>query len=124
MHRDGAEPDKDEEPVDAGGDEGESAEPHEVAMAREAVHLLLAEQQKTAALKVREGPRAFTVLGVVGQPFADLSPFRGVTALQLTRCFHCALRPPPILVLASGWDTARGKPHQAALRPRRAFPVW
>lgn len=41
--------------ADADGDEGESAEPHEVALAREEVNMLLAEQQKTVALKVRRG---------------------------------------------------------------------
>ncbi|MBZ3881845.1 Eukaryotic translation initiation factor 3 subunit B [Sciurus carolinensis] len=51
MHRDKGEPEKDEEPADADGDEGESAEPQEVALAREEVGLLLAEQRKTAALK-------------------------------------------------------------------------
>ncbi|XP_014439423.2 kinesin-like protein KIF19 [Tupaia chinensis] len=52
-HRDRSEPEKDEEPVDADaeGDEGEFTEPHEVALAREEVNLLLAEQRKTAALK-------------------------------------------------------------------------
>lgn len=45
---------KDEEPGDADGEEGEASEPPEVALAREEVNLLLAEQQKTAALKVRE----------------------------------------------------------------------
>uniref|UniRef100_A0A8D2C4X5 Kinesin-like protein n=1 Tax=Sus scrofa TaxID=9823 RepID=A0A8D2C4X5_PIG len=44
---------KDEEPGEAhaDGDEGESTEPHEVALAREEVNMLLAEQRKTAALK-------------------------------------------------------------------------
>ncbi|XP_038395570.1 kinesin-like protein KIF19 isoform X1 [Canis lupus familiaris] len=44
---------RDEEPAeaDADGDEGESVEPHEVALAREEVNMLLAEQRKTAALK-------------------------------------------------------------------------
>lgn len=48
---------KDEEPGEAhaDGDEGESTEPHEVALAREEVNMLLAEQRKTAALKVRRG---------------------------------------------------------------------
>lgn len=41
--------------ADADEDEGESAEPHEVALAREEVSMLLAEQQKTVALKVRRG---------------------------------------------------------------------
>ncbi|XP_058426523.1 kinesin-like protein KIF19 [Diceros bicornis minor] len=51
-HRDRT-PERDEEPVepDADGGEGESAEPHEVALAREEVNMLLAEQRKTAALK-------------------------------------------------------------------------
>ncbi|XP_058537021.1 kinesin-like protein KIF19 [Ochotona princeps] len=48
-HRGHQEPEKDEEPMD--GDGGESTEPHEVALAREEVNLLLAEQRKTAALK-------------------------------------------------------------------------
>lgn len=45
---------KDEEPVEADGDgDGEEGtEPHEVALAREEVNALLAEQRKTAALKV------------------------------------------------------------------------
>ncbi|XP_070316784.1 kinesin-like protein KIF19 [Odocoileus virginianus] len=49
-------PEKDEEVLEAGpeGDEGQPAEPHEVALAREEVNMLLAEQRKTAALKVRE----------------------------------------------------------------------
>ncbi|XP_075813018.1 kinesin-like protein KIF19 [Microtus pennsylvanicus] len=42
---------KDEEPGDADGEEVEASEPPEVALAREEVNLLLAEQQKTAALK-------------------------------------------------------------------------
>ncbi|XP_006249035.1 kinesin-like protein KIF19 [Rattus norvegicus] len=42
---------KDKEPVDADGEEVEASEPPEVALAREEVNLLLAEQQKTAALK-------------------------------------------------------------------------
>lgn len=45
---------KDKEPVDADGEEVEASEPPEVALAREEVNLLLAEQQKTAALKVRK----------------------------------------------------------------------
>ncbi|KAM4812115.1 kinesin-like protein KIF19 [Urocitellus parryii] len=49
--RDKGDPEKDEEPADADGDEGESVEPHEVVLAREEVGLLLAEQRKTAALK-------------------------------------------------------------------------
>ncbi|XP_012878834.1 PREDICTED: kinesin-like protein KIF19 [Dipodomys ordii] len=49
--RDRGELDKDEEPADADADEAESGEPHEVALAREEVNLLLAEQRKTAALK-------------------------------------------------------------------------
>ncbi|XP_029410996.1 kinesin-like protein KIF19 [Nannospalax galili] len=40
-----------DEPGHADGEEGKSAEPPEVALAREEVTLLLAEQQKTAALK-------------------------------------------------------------------------
>ncbi|KAM9725157.1 kinesin-like protein KIF19 [Dama dama] len=46
-------PEKDEEVLEAGpeGDEGQPAEPHEVALAREEVNMLLAEQRKTAALK-------------------------------------------------------------------------
>ncbi|XP_048207295.1 kinesin-like protein KIF19 [Perognathus longimembris pacificus] len=51
VHKDRGEPIKDEEPVDTDGDDGESAEPHEVALAREEVNLLLAEQRKMAALK-------------------------------------------------------------------------
>ncbi|XP_052023728.1 kinesin-like protein KIF19 [Apodemus sylvaticus] len=42
---------QDKEPVDADGEEAEASEPPEVALAREEVNLLLAEQQKTAALK-------------------------------------------------------------------------
>ncbi|KAK7806513.1 hypothetical protein U0070_017505 [Myodes glareolus] len=42
---------KDEERGDADGEEVEASEPPEVALAREEVNLLLAEQQKTAALK-------------------------------------------------------------------------
>lgn len=45
---------KDKEPVDADGEEVEASEPSEVTLAREEVNLLLTEQQKTAALKVRE----------------------------------------------------------------------
>nr|XP_012614277.1 kinesin-like protein KIF19 [Microcebus murinus] len=45
------EPEKGEELLDADGDGDESSEPHEVALAREEVNLLLAEQRKTAALK-------------------------------------------------------------------------
>lgn len=41
--------------ADADGDTGKSAESHEVALAREEVNTLLAEQQKTMALKVRRG---------------------------------------------------------------------
>ncbi|KAI5935818.1 kinesin-like protein KIF19 isoform X1 [Manis javanica] len=37
--------------ANADGDDGESVEPHEVALAREEVSMLLAEQRKTAALK-------------------------------------------------------------------------
>ncbi|KAJ1067862.1 hypothetical protein K5549_016516, partial [Capra hircus] len=46
-------PERDEEALEAGpeGSEGEPAEPHEVALAREEVNMLLAEQRKTAALK-------------------------------------------------------------------------
>lgn len=46
---------KDDEPTEADGDrEGEeAAEPHEVALARDEVNMLLAEQRKTEALKVR-----------------------------------------------------------------------
>lgn len=56
MHRDRT-PERDAElaEAEADGDEGESAEPHEVALAREEVNMLLAEQQKTSALKVGEG---------------------------------------------------------------------
>lgn len=52
MHRE--RPHGDEEPpeADTEGDEGESAEPHEVALAREEINMLLAEQRKTAVLKV------------------------------------------------------------------------
>uniref|UniRef100_A0A8C6IFT1 Kinesin-like protein n=1 Tax=Mus spicilegus TaxID=10103 RepID=A0A8C6IFT1_MUSSI len=42
---------RDKEPVDADGEEVGASEPPEVALAREEVNLLLAEQQKTAALK-------------------------------------------------------------------------
>lgn len=51
-HSSQGEPEKEEPPADADGDDGESTEPHEVALAREEVNLLLAEQRKTAALKV------------------------------------------------------------------------
>lgn len=46
---------KDEEPTVADGDQDgeEAAEPHEVALARDEVNMLLAEQRKTEALKVR-----------------------------------------------------------------------
>nr|XP_044603389.1 LOW QUALITY PROTEIN: kinesin-like protein KIF19 [Equus asinus] len=46
-------PARDEEPAEANADtgEGESMDPHEVALAREEVNMLLAEQRKTAALK-------------------------------------------------------------------------
>ncbi|XDA89431.1 hypothetical protein R6Z07F_019058 [Ovis aries] len=46
-------PERDEEVLEAGpeGGEGEPTEPHEVALAREEVNMLLAEQRKTAALK-------------------------------------------------------------------------
>ncbi|XP_068823553.1 kinesin-like protein KIF19 [Capricornis sumatraensis] len=46
-------PERDEEALEAGpeGGEGKPAEPHEVALAREEVNMLLAEQRKTAALK-------------------------------------------------------------------------
>ncbi|XP_069920779.1 kinesin-like protein KIF19 isoform X1 [Oryctolagus cuniculus] len=50
-HSGQGEPEKEEAPADADGDDGESTEPHEVALAREEVNLLLAEQRKTAALK-------------------------------------------------------------------------
>nr|XP_042096076.1 kinesin-like protein KIF19 [Ovis aries] len=48
-------PERDEEVLEAGpeGGEGEPTEPHEVALAREEVNMLLAEQRKTAALKAR-----------------------------------------------------------------------
>lgn len=51
---------KDKEPVDADGEEVEASEPPEVALAREEVNLLLAEQQKTAALKVRKKDAALS----------------------------------------------------------------
>lgn len=53
-------PARDEEPAEANADtgEGESMDPHEVALAREEVNMLLAEQRKTAALKVGERARA------------------------------------------------------------------
>lgn len=38
--------------TDQDGDPAEPAEPHEVALAREEVNVLLAEQRKTVALKV------------------------------------------------------------------------
>nr|XP_025867190.1 kinesin-like protein KIF19 [Vulpes vulpes] len=51
-HRDRtSERDEEAAEADADGDEGESVEPHEVALAREEVNMLLAEQRKTAALK-------------------------------------------------------------------------
>ncbi|XP_049495089.1 kinesin-like protein KIF19 [Panthera uncia] len=50
VHRDRT-PEGDEEPAEADGDEGESVEPPEVAVAREEVNTLLAEQRKAAALK-------------------------------------------------------------------------
>ncbi|XP_045850135.1 kinesin-like protein KIF19 [Meles meles] len=51
-HRDRT-PERVEEPAEADvdGDEGESSDPHEVALAREEVNMLLVEQQKTTALK-------------------------------------------------------------------------
>ncbi|XP_048080448.2 kinesin-like protein KIF19 [Ursus arctos] len=53
VHRDRM-PERDTEPAEAeaDGDEGESTEPHEVALAREEVNMLLAEQRKTSALKL------------------------------------------------------------------------
>lgn len=51
---------RDEEPADADGEEVEASEPPEVALAREEVNLLLAEQRKTAALKVRERAAALS----------------------------------------------------------------
>lgn len=51
---------KDKEPVDADGEEVEASEPSEVVLAREEVNLLLTEQQKTAALKVRERGAVFS----------------------------------------------------------------
>lgn len=51
---------KDKELVDADGEEVEASEPPEVALAREEVNLLLTEQQKTAALKVRERDSALS----------------------------------------------------------------
>ncbi|XP_047695136.1 kinesin-like protein KIF19 [Prionailurus viverrinus] len=50
VHRDRT-PEGDEEPAEADGDEGESVEPPEVAVAREEVNTLLAEQRKAATLK-------------------------------------------------------------------------
>ncbi|XP_032447480.1 kinesin-like protein KIF19 [Lynx canadensis] len=50
VHRDRT-PEGDEEPAEADGDEGDSVEPPEVAVAREEVNTLLAEQRKAAALK-------------------------------------------------------------------------
>lgn len=41
--------------ADADMDVGKSAEPHDVALAREEVNMLLAEQRKTMALKVGRG---------------------------------------------------------------------
>ncbi|KAJ8792716.1 hypothetical protein J1605_019536 [Eschrichtius robustus] len=51
-HRDRP-PERDKEPgeADGDGDSGGSAEPHEVALARGEVHMLLAERRKTEALK-------------------------------------------------------------------------
>lgn len=49
----------------------EASEPPEVALAREEVNLLLAEQQKTAALKVRERddpPWQWCLLSEPGNP--------------------------------------------------------
>ncbi|XP_004386020.2 kinesin-like protein KIF19 [Trichechus manatus latirostris] len=59
VHRERPKPDGDNEllEADAEGDEGESVEPHEVALAREEINMLLAEQRKTAALKSRTQPR-------------------------------------------------------------------
>ncbi|XP_006859940.1 PREDICTED: kinesin-like protein KIF19-like [Chrysochloris asiatica] len=52
-HREQPELNRDEEPLETNmeGDDGESAEPHEVALAREEINMLLAEQRRTAALK-------------------------------------------------------------------------
>ncbi|XP_010641085.1 kinesin-like protein KIF19 [Fukomys damarensis] len=50
MQRDQGESEKDEELADTDGEDA-SAEPHEVAVAREEVNLLLAEHRKTSALK-------------------------------------------------------------------------
>ncbi|XP_021109856.1 kinesin-like protein KIF19 [Heterocephalus glaber] len=50
MQRDRGELEKDEEQADTDGEDA-STEPHEVAVAREEVNLLLAEQRKTSALK-------------------------------------------------------------------------
>lgn len=47
------------------GGEGEPTEPHEVALAREEVNMLLAEQRKTAALKVRDGQRVHVLSRVL-----------------------------------------------------------
>nr|XP_045000072.1 kinesin-like protein KIF19 [Jaculus jaculus] len=47
------ESEKEDREGDTEGEEGESVEPPEVALAREEVNLLLAEQRKTAALKAR-----------------------------------------------------------------------
>lgn len=74
-HRGRQEPEKDEAPTD--GDE--SMEPHEVALAREEVNLLLAEQRKTAALKVvtAGGPGATSWLATAWA-FGSVSPSWGV----------------------------------------------
>ncbi|XP_012494364.1 PREDICTED: kinesin-like protein KIF19 [Propithecus coquereli] len=61
------EPEKGEEPLDADGDGDESSEPHEVALAREEVNLLLAEQRKTAALKAGLERRLATAKHKVSQ---------------------------------------------------------
>lgn len=51
----GPERDEQQAVVDAAGDESESADPHEGALAGEDVSLLLATQQKTVALQVGRG---------------------------------------------------------------------
>lgn len=63
-------PEKDEETAEADvdGEEGESTEPHEVALAREEVNMLLAEQRKTLALKVGRENHMPTAEAIMTRP--------------------------------------------------------
>lgn len=49
---------------DSGGEDMDSTEPQDVTAAREEIGTLLAEQQKTMALKVSEEPSAVSVSSV------------------------------------------------------------